>query len=90
MEFFIAVLIPVFWIAIGAGITLAVVRGIRKRRLKAELNPLAGAADVYNEALIGKTAPQSFESPSKTTKKLSKPRLKSFEQVPSQGPTRRI
>ena len=55
MEFFIAVLIPVFWIAIGAGITLAVVRGIRKRRLKAELNPLAGAADVYNEALIGKT-----------------------------------
>ena len=55
MEFFITFLIPLFWIVIGVGIVIAIIRGIRHRRLKAELNPLAGAADVYNEALIGKT-----------------------------------
>lgn len=55
MDFFISVLIPVFWLVIIVGIVLAIIRGVRKRRLKTELNPIAGAADAYNEALIGKT-----------------------------------
>ena len=51
----IAILIPLFWVVIGVGLVVAIIRGVRKRRLKSALAPLGGAADAYNEALIGKT-----------------------------------